>query len=138
MFAKLHQTNGTPYIAILFGGSIMIAMAGLLPIKDVAASADIMFLLLFVLVCITVIRFRKLRPDLERPFKSPFFPVLQIIGIVSGPALSIATYHLSPQAWITAGNLVCDRRDPVLALQQAENSKLRTVTPSQSLHGHDR
>lgn len=103
MFAKLHQSNGTPYVAILFGGFIMIAMAGLLPIKDVAASADIMFLLLFVLVCITVIRFRKLKPNLERPFKSPFFPVLQITGIVGGLALSLALYHLSPLAWITAG-----------------------------------
>jgi len=51
----------------------MVIMAVSLPIEDIAASTNIMFLLVFVLVCATLIRMRMKRPERERPFKVPLF-----------------------------------------------------------------
>ena len=40
-------------------------------------------LLAFVLVCAGVWILRKKRPDLERPFRMPFVPVVPILGILA-------------------------------------------------------
>lgn len=57
-------------------------MAVALPIEAVAASADIMFILLFIQVNWTVIRMRKTHPDLPRTFEVPYMPYPSLIGIV--------------------------------------------------------
>jgi len=60
-----------------------------LPIDQVAAAANIMFLLLFTQVNIAVMTLRRRRPDLERGFKVPFFPWPPVIGIISNLAMAI-------------------------------------------------
>ena len=81
----------------------MILVTLVLPIRDIAAAADIMFLLVFAMVCATVIRLRSRWPDRERPFRAPLSPWLPGLGIAAGVLLSVGLVHLSPAAWITAG-----------------------------------
>ncbi len=99
-FSKVHKKNFTPHLSILFSLFIVVIMAVSLPIEDVASAADIMFLLLFLQVNITLIRLRKKRPDLDRGFFTPLFPYLSIAGILMLLFLAIYMFNYSPTAWI--------------------------------------
>ncbi len=102
IFGRIHPITHTPHYAIFISGALIIGMAVLLPIEDVAASADIMFLLLFMMVSYSVITLRKRRPDLRRRFKMPFFPYSAWLAIVLTLALSVTLFELSPIAWYGA------------------------------------
>ena len=99
-FGKVHKKNFTPHLSIVFSLFIVVTMAVSLPIEDVASAADIMFLLLFLQVNITLIRLRKKRPDLDRGFFTPFFPYLSILGILMLLFLAVYMFNYSPTAWI--------------------------------------
>jgi len=100
--ARVQAESQTPYVAIMVSGAIILVMALTLPLQDVAASADIMFLMLFVLVNYTLISLRRERPNMQRPFEMPFYPVLPWVGIGAGAALALTLYDLSPIAWLSA------------------------------------
>lgn len=97
---KIHSKKFTPHWSILFSLFIIVFMAISLPIEDVASAADIIFLLLFLLVNIALIRLRKKRADLDRGFKVPLFPFVSILAIAL--LLFLAAYMLdySLRAWI--------------------------------------
>jgi amino acid transporter len=99
---RVHRTMHTPYIALAMTGILMIVMTVSLPIKDIAASTNIMFLLVFVMVCATVIRLRNHWPDRERPFRVPLSPWLPIMGIIAGLVLSVWLLQVSLIAWLVA------------------------------------
>lgn len=100
---KVHRKNFTPHYSIVISLFIVVLMAVSLPIEDVASAADIMFLLLFLQVNITLIRLRKKRPDLDRGFFTPFFPYLSILGIFLLLFLAIYMFSYSPIAWVVTG-----------------------------------
>jgi nucleotide-binding universal stress UspA family protein len=76
----------------------------LLPIATVAASADVMFLLLFLLVNLSYIKLRKTIPAERFGFRAPFFPYIPIIGIFSLFFLAVYLYKYEPRAWyVTLG-----------------------------------
>jgi amino acid transporter/nucleotide-binding universal stress UspA family protein len=103
-FSRVHPKNFTPHLSIVFSLIIVVAMSVSLHIEDVATAADIMFLLLFLQVNITLIRLRKKRPDLDRGFWTPFFPYLTIIGIVLLFSLAVYMFTYRPLGWVvTAG-----------------------------------
>jgi amino acid transporter/nucleotide-binding universal stress UspA family protein len=106
VFSKVHSGRHTPYWAIGFSLVIVVMMALSLPIEDVASSADIMFLLLFLQVNLAVISLRRKRPDLDRGFVIPLFPGLSIVGIVLLLALALYMVTYSPKAWIVTASWV--------------------------------
>ncbi len=81
IFSRVHAKKRTPHVAIVLSAVLIAAMSVLLPIEAVAASADIMFILLFVQVNWTVIAMRKTHPDLDRTFTVPYMPWPPLIGI---------------------------------------------------------
>ena len=81
MLEKIDPEKRTPHIAIFLSAILIAVMAVSLPIEAVAASADIMFILLFVQVNWTVIRMRRTHPDLPRTYTVPFMPWPPLIGI---------------------------------------------------------
>ncbi len=99
VFGHIHSRNKTPDWAIYFSGLLIIAMAVLLPITDVASGASITFLLLFLMVNISLIRLRKTHPQLKRSFRVPFVPWLQYFAIAIQLVLAIELFKLSPLAW---------------------------------------
>ena len=56
--------------------------SGLLPIGVLGELVSIGTLLAFILVCVGILILRYKSPELERPFKTPFFPYVPILGIV--------------------------------------------------------
>ena len=99
IFSRIHAERHTPYLAVIISGALMAVMGLLLPIEDVAASADIMFLLLFLQVNVAVMTLRKLRPGLERGFKVPWFPAIPLIAIFLNALLAIQLFSFSAIAW---------------------------------------
>ncbi len=103
-FGKIHQRFKTPYVALAATGVIILTMVALIPIQDVAAAADVMFLLLFLQVNYAVIRIRGEFGDrLDYGYLMPFYPWVPLIGIVAQAFLAIYLFQYSPMAWLFAG-----------------------------------
>ncbi len=102
IFGGVHKKTRTPHIAIFISATIIVLMALLLPIEDVASAAGIFFLLLFIGVNIALIRIRKKMPDLDRGFITPLFPVIPIIAIISQLFIATHMFSYSRVAWYTA------------------------------------
>jgi len=79
-FSKVHPKFRTPYVTTILTGVIACFIAGLLPINILSELVSIGTLLAFTIVCISIIILRKKRPDVPRPFKTPFVPLIPIAG----------------------------------------------------------
>lgn len=100
LFASIHEGTRTPYLALLCSGGLIVAMALTLPIHDVAAAADVMFLLLFLQVNVAVITIRKKYGDkLDYGFLIPFHPVLPIVNMAMIAFLAVFMFQFSSTAW---------------------------------------
>jgi amino acid transporter len=98
--SAIHRRNRTPYVAILLSGMIMAVMAYGLPLAQIAIAAGVIFLLLFTQVNMAVITIRRIYGDkLEYGFKTPFFPVIPIIGIFLNLGLAVYLLVTQPLSW---------------------------------------
>ena len=102
LFSRIHPIRHTPYWAVVLSGAFMVLMAWSLPIEDVAAAADIMFLLLFLQVNLAVMTLRQKMPNLDRGFVIPWFPLVPIIGLLTNLGLAIYLFTFSQIAWYVA------------------------------------
>lgn len=98
--SAIHKKNKTPHIAILISGIIMAIMAYGLPLGQIAVAAGVIFLLLFTQVNMAVITIRRIYGDkLEYGFKTPFFPIIPIIGIFLKLGLAVYLLFTQPLSW---------------------------------------
>jgi amino acid transporter/nucleotide-binding universal stress UspA family protein len=91
-FGRIHRKFRVPHLAIVMTG-LVIGVMVLFPIESVALSADVMFLLMFFLVNVALIRLRKLRPDADRGYKVPLFPYVPLAGIVMQLFLAVYLFN---------------------------------------------
>ena len=102
-FAKISKKQHTPYIALIGTAVIIIIVASCLPTMDVASSASIMFLFLFFMVNVCVIKIRRSMADeLTYGFMMPLFPIFPVLAIICQAVLAVWLVHMSPIAWIIA------------------------------------
>lgn len=80
VFSKVHPRFKTPYLSTIITGTVAMIIAGVLPISILGQLVSIGTLLAFIIVCISVMILRRTRPDIERPFKTPWVPVVPILG----------------------------------------------------------
>lgn len=112
LFGQIHPRRHTPFWAVMISGVLIVVMAWALPIEAVAAAADIMFLLLFFQVNVAAMVLRHKRPDLDRGFHIPWFPVVPVIGLLTQIGLLFFLFRYEPRAfvtslgWIVAGALL--------------------------------
>ncbi|MBI1768817.1 MAG: amino acid permease [Bacteroidetes bacterium] len=83
LFSQVHPKFRTPYKGNILLCIFISLFAGLVPITVVGEMTSIGTLLAFVLVCIGIIVLRKREPNLPRPFKTPWVPVVPILGIIT-------------------------------------------------------
>lgn len=81
-FSDVHPKFKTPYKANLIILVIVGAFAAFIPGDIVGDMTSIGTLFAFILVCISVIVLRKTEPDMKREFKTPFVPIVPILGIL--------------------------------------------------------
>lgn len=81
--ARVHPRWGTPYRVILLTTILVATLAGFVPLRALADMVSIGTLFAFVVVSAAVPILRRTRPDLERPFKVPFSPVLPIVSVLA-------------------------------------------------------
>ncbi len=102
VFGKLHRRNQTPSAAIFLSGGIIIFASVFLPISQVAAVADILILLLFVLVNVAALSLRRKKPDVKRHFVVPYIVPVSLVAICTKMFLAGSLFSYDPVAWYLA------------------------------------
>ncbi len=97
MFSKVHPKYKTPYVSTVITGAVAMVLAGILPINILGELVSIGTLLAFAIVCIGIIVLRYKKPDIERPFRTPFVPLVPILG--AGICL-VQMYSLPVDTWL--------------------------------------
>src|SRR5450432_2984256 len=81
-FAAIHPKFRTPWKNTLLVGLLAAIVGAVTPIDDIGKMVNIGTLLAFVIVCIAVMILRSTNPDQARPFRTPWVPVVPILGIL--------------------------------------------------------
>jgi len=80
-FAKPHPKYGTPYRPTLLLGVLTGIAAGAFPIGELAEMVNIGVLAAFIVICGSIMLLRYRRPELPRAFRTPWVPVIPLVGI---------------------------------------------------------
>jgi basic amino acid/polyamine antiporter, APA family len=82
VFSDIHPKFHTPWRSNLVLMIFVSLGAAFTPIAQLGNLTSIGTLFAFVLVCIGIIIMRRTDPDLPRPFRTPWVPVLPILGVL--------------------------------------------------------
>jgi APA family basic amino acid/polyamine antiporter len=80
-FADIHPKFRTPWKNTILVGLLAAIVGSLTPIDDIGKMVNIGTLLAFVIVCIAVLVLRRTNPGQARPFRTPWVPLVPILGI---------------------------------------------------------
>jgi APA family basic amino acid/polyamine antiporter len=109
LFSRLHPKLKTPYLSNLLLLVFVSVFSAFTPISKLGELTSIGTLFAFVLVCIAVIIMRKTQPDLPRPFRTPWVPLIPILGVAFNLLLMFSLDKLTWAAflsWMVLGLLV--------------------------------
>jgi len=81
-FAAVHPKWRTPYKNTMAVGLLAAIVGSITPIDDIGRMVNIGTLLAFVIVCIAVMVLRRTNPEQARPFRTPWVPVVPVLGIL--------------------------------------------------------
>jgi APA family basic amino acid/polyamine antiporter len=81
--SEIHPKFRTPWISTIAVGLVVALLPAFLTVSRLAELVNIGTLLAFTIVCAGVWVLRVRHPDLHRPFKTPFVPLVPILGIIS-------------------------------------------------------
>lgn len=90
LFSQVHPKFNTPYKGNILLCIFISLFAGLVPISVVGEMTSIGTLLAFIMVCLGVLILRKRQPNLPRAFKTPWVPVVPILGIITCLAMMVS------------------------------------------------
>jgi APA family basic amino acid/polyamine antiporter len=109
VFAVIHPRFRTPHLSTILTATIVAVVAGVTPIAVLGQLVSIGTLLAFVLVCLGVVILRRTAPDLPRPFRTPWVPIVPLLGasicLVQMCGLPLATW-LRLVTWLAVGLIV--------------------------------
>ncbi len=116
VFKKVHPKYKTPWVALLFMGGITLLPTIFLgndvdTIITLLIAAAATWVLAYAIAHIDLIVLRRIAPDRARPYKTPFYPIPQIVGILGmvylfvnnspDPAMTKTVYTLTGGLLIT-------------------------------------
>src|SRR5437016_2858786 len=99
-FADIHPRFRTPWKNTMLVGVLAAVVGSLTPIDDIGKMVNIGTLLAFVIVSIAVMVLRQTNPDQPRPFRTPWVPVVPILGVISNG------YMMYKLGWINWARLI--------------------------------
>lgn len=97
VFSQLHSKFKTPWKSNLLFFIFVGLIAAFVPASIISDMTVIGTLFAFVLVCLGIIVLRKTDPAIARPFRTPWVPVIPILGILVCTGL---IYTLGPANWL--------------------------------------
>ncbi|MEV8503462.1 amino acid permease [Actinoplanes sp. NPDC051475] len=107
--ATVNQRYGTPATLTIGLGVLIAILAALVPLSEIVKLVNIGTLFAFILVNIGVIILRRTRPEMHRPYRVPWSPVLPILGVAFAiylmADLPIATW-IRFVVWLVVGMLI--------------------------------
>jgi APA family basic amino acid/polyamine antiporter len=99
-FADVHPKFRTPWKSTLLAGLLAAIVGSVTPIDDIGKMVNIGTLLAFVIVCTAVIVLRRTNPEQARPFRTPWVPLVPIMGILFNG------YMMYKLGWINWARLI--------------------------------
>ncbi|MBB5077018.1 amino acid permease [Nonomuraea endophytica] len=82
VFQKVNPRRQVPVANTLIVALFISVLAGLIPLGQLAEATSIGTLFAFAIVNVGVIVLRRTRPDLQRNFRTPLFPITPILGVI--------------------------------------------------------
>jgi len=109
VLGKVHERYRTPYVAIVCGSIFILFFSIVDNLEFVVYSISFGFLIGFSLVNLSLIKLRRIKPNLHRPFKTPLYPLTPIIGLITSIGL-LAFFDVKPLifgiAWCLFGSII--------------------------------
>src|ERR1700691_3480619 len=99
-FAEIHTRFRTPWKNTILVGLLAALVGSVTPIDDLGKMVNIGTLLAFVIVCIAVLVLRHTDPDQPRPFRTPWIPLVPILGVMFNG------YMMYKLGWINWARLI--------------------------------
>lgn len=96
-FGRLSRSAGIPYLATIITGIAATIMAAVLPLELLGELISIGTLLAFAVVCTGVVVLRRIAPHARRPFRTPWVPLVPLLGLLSCLVLMLS---LPAGTWI--------------------------------------
>ena len=127
-FSKIHPVYRTPVKSNLLLLIVVGTFAALVPARVAGEMTSIGTLLAFILVCVGILVMRKTMPNVPRGFKTPFVPLIPVLGITTCLFMMV---FLPADTWIRLLIWMVIGLD-VYILYGFKNSKLQTKKPSRS------
>jgi APA family basic amino acid/polyamine antiporter len=132
-FGHVHPKFRTPHTATVFVGVVAVTLAGLLPIGVLGELVSMGTLLAFATVCVGVLVLRATRPELPRPFRVAFAPVVCVLGAGACLFLFFPAFMANwkwMSGWIVLGILVYAFYGYRRSRLRASNGRLRAGAPA--------
>ncbi|HEY2015772.1 MAG TPA: amino acid permease [Bryobacteraceae bacterium] len=99
-FADIHPKFRTPWKNTMLVGLLAGIVGSVTPIDDIGKMVNIGTLLAFVIVCTAIMVLRRTNPSQPRPFRTPWVPLVPILGIVFNG------YMMYELGWINWARLI--------------------------------
>jgi APA family basic amino acid/polyamine antiporter len=99
-FAEVHPKFRTPWKNTILVGLLAAVVGSVTPIDDIGKMVNIGTLLAFVIVCTAIMVLRKTNPTQPRPFRTPWVPLVPILGI------GFNGYMMYKLGWINWARLI--------------------------------
>jgi len=99
-FAAVHPKFRTPWKNTILVGLLAAVVGSSVPIDDIGKMVNIGTLLAFVIVCIAVMILRQTNPGQPRPFRTPWVPLVPILGVLFNG------YMMYKLGWINWARLI--------------------------------
>jgi APA family basic amino acid/polyamine antiporter len=96
-FAAVHPKFRTPYKNTILVGFLAAIVGSVTPIDDIGKMVNIGTLFAFVIVCIAIIALRHSNPSQPRPFRTPWVPLVPVLGILMNCYMM---YKLGGMNWL--------------------------------------
>jgi len=109
LFAKVHPKFQTPHISTILTGIFVAVLSMFFSIDEMVDLTNIGTLSAFMLVCAGILILRKRDPDRPRAFRTPFSPVVPVLGILSCLYLVMGLPFITVMrffVWLAVGMIV--------------------------------
>ncbi|OPX13489.1 amino acid permease [Gordonia sp. i37] len=94
---KIHPKWQTPYRITMLTTAVVVLLGAFVPLSALAEMVSIGTLFAFLVVSVAVPVLRRTQPEMKRPFRVPWSPVLPIISAICCAALMV---NLAIETWI--------------------------------------